>query len=207
MTGGPQPRSDHPEAQVIDLAAGTERVMGDRAMFERVLARFRGEYSGATASIRAALSAGDTWLAGRLAHTLKGAAGMIEARALQRQALALEQALRGHSDDSALLLKRLDAELDRVLLEVDQVLGAAKARGPQRKPSIPASEALGRLRDLLDAGDGEALDVLANARGGLVEILGETRFGELESAINAFDFERALALLAQSSGSRVQRPG
>ena len=79
----------------IDVEAGVERMMGNRQLYLRALARFRREYRHAGPSIRAALAAGDHMRAQRLTHTLKGAAGMIEAGALYASALALESALRG----------------------------------------------------------------------------------------------------------------
>ena len=99
MSGAPtppgQPAAGEQDDAAIDLAGGVQRVMGDHGIFARVLERFGSDYRRGAASIRAALAAGDTSLAQRLTHTLKGASGMIEARSLQRQALALEQALRG----------------------------------------------------------------------------------------------------------------
>jgi HPt (histidine-containing phosphotransfer) domain-containing protein len=98
----------------IDLAAGVARMMGDRAMFLRVLARFRDEYATLPETLRAALAAGDIDLALRLAHTLKGACGMIEAPALQAAAVALEEGLRKGAVDYAGELALLETELARV---------------------------------------------------------------------------------------------
>lgn len=191
------------EDAAIDLAGGVERVMGDHGIFTRVLERFRGEYRRAAASIRTALAAGDTPTAQRLAHTLKGASGMIEARALQRQALALEQALREQPAGWEAQLDRLDAELDRVLRELDALLAppAPRVATPQggstgRSPG----QALARLAALLDTGDGAALDLVEGEAEALAAALGEARWRELEAAVNDFDFERALALLAGPPG-------
>lgn len=191
-----RPREASRDDAAIDVAGGVERVMGDHGLFARVLERFGCDYLRAAAAIRAALAAGDSALAQRLVHTLKGAAGMIEARALQREALALEQALGGGGGDCAPRLDRLDAELDRVLRELDAMLAAPPAR-----PVRPASAALGpmeartRLAALLDAGDGAAVDLVEEAGAALAAALGEERYGAVAAAVNAFDFERALALL------------
>jgi HPt (histidine-containing phosphotransfer) domain-containing protein len=87
------PDSD-PSPPAINRADGIARLMGDAALFARVLARFRKEYRHMAARIRDALAAGDAELALRLAHTIKGAAGMIEAAPLRDEAQALEQLLR-----------------------------------------------------------------------------------------------------------------
>ena len=67
-----------PSSPAIDHANGVARLMGDAALFARVLARFRKEYRNTAAVIDGAIKAGNLQLAQRLAHTLKGAAGMIE---------------------------------------------------------------------------------------------------------------------------------
>ena len=190
----------------IDLAGGIARVMGDRGLFARVLERFRNDYRRSADAIRTALAAGDTLLAQRLTHTLKGASGMIEAGPLHRQALVLEQALRGTGGDCQHQLDRLEAELDRVLRELDGVLanGTVAAINDARFPPAVGNplpvpgEALGRLRDMLDIGDGAALDLLDELRAPLGAALGEARLSEVARAINEFDFELALKLLGPS---------
>jgi HPt (histidine-containing phosphotransfer) domain-containing protein len=186
------------DGAAIDLEGGVQRVMGDQKMYARVLERFRSDYRRAPASIRAALAAGDTVLAQRLAHTLKGASGMIEARALQREALALEVALRGQAADWPQQLDRVEGELDRVLQELDGALANGAVEAAQPSISAPAQpDALERLRALLDVGDGAAVDLLEEARASLVAALGEVRFREVAAAIGEFDFERALELAGQ----------
>jgi len=127
-----------PDTPALDLAGGMARLMGDRALFARVLARFGSEYRQAASAIRNALGNGDTPLALRLVHTLKGAAGIIEAVPLSREAQALERVLRhppptgadadvgtdADAGDPWQRLARLEQALDRVLLELDAVTAA-----------------------------------------------------------------------------------
>lgn len=138
MTVGLAPRPTPTEAPAIDFAVGMDRVMGDRGMFERVLARFRNEYRLAAVTIRAALLAGDVSLAERLAHTLKGASGMIDAGALQQQARVLELAIRGNSADCEPQLGRLETELNRAMCEVDAMLVATKVQATRGSPAESA---------------------------------------------------------------------
>jgi two-component system sensor histidine kinase/response regulator len=201
-TQPPQAPEPQPEASgAIDLAGGIARVMGDRNLFARVLERFRNDYRRTAGAIRSALAAGDTLLAQRLTHTLKGASGMIEAGPLHRQAQVLEQALRGPGDGFQHQLDRLEAELDRVLRELDGVLadGTMQALGDARFAPVASSplpaEAVGRLRELLDMGDGAALDLLGELRPPLAAALGEARLSEVAKAVDEFDFELAVKLL------------
>ena len=116
--GSPPPSPDVPRASpVLDIEAGVERLMGNRAIYLRALARFRNDYRNATGAIRHALDADNGPEARRLAHTLKGAAGMIEAPALYAAALALEHGLRdGAGGVVDALLAHAGAALDVRLL-------------------------------------------------------------------------------------------
>ena len=191
-------------APLVDVEAGVERLMGNRAVYLRALARFRHDYRSAGAAIGTALQTGNPLLAQRLVHTLKGAAGMIEAKSLHAAALALESALRtaGAQGDAStidtaraeLLFVRLDAELAHVLRELDGMVGLAEAQVAAPRLVRP-SDLLGRLRALLDIGDGEAVDLVEQSQAELVEQLGERDYARLSAAIADFDFERALVLL------------
>jgi two-component system sensor histidine kinase/response regulator len=196
MTSTAGPTSGHdPALPAIDYANGAARLMGDAALFARVLLRFRKEYGHAADAIRGALAAGDVPLAQRLVHTLKGAAGMIEAVPLRAQALALEQALR-QDGDPAPHLARLERALEQVLGE----LAAAESRPAAPAPAIARDGECGnvvaRLRTLLEDGNGDAVDLVQDAAASLTRELGEERYRRVAAAIAVFDFEAAQALIS-----------
>lgn len=169
------------------------RLMGNRALYLRVLARFRSDYRDSATAIRAALDAGDAGLAQRLAHTLKGAAGMIEALALHNAALALENALRAGRPATGTLL-RFGAALADLLCELDGMDLTAPAR-PLPAPLAAPGNVVSQLRAMLDTGDGAALDLAAAAHSELRAHLGEREYAALGAALADFDYEAALALL------------
>lgn len=183
--------------RALDYAAGLDRMMGDEAMYLRVLTRFRFDYADTAACLRAALAAGDATLAHRIAHTLKGAAAMVEARGLRALALEVEQLLKAGAPADALLLERLDAELARVIGEVALLLAPAAGIPAASEAALPEAD-LAHLRSLLDLGDSGAQDLMAEKRAGLRARLGAARMAELESAVAAFDYERALSVLDAS---------
>jgi len=196
-------------AAVIDLAAALDRVMGDRAMFLRLLARFAGDYRDLIARLQAAIAAGDAVLAQRIAHTLKGAAGMMEALPLRRLALEVELALKTDGAAPPALINALDCELTRVLVQVDALL-VAPAAAPlpvvsstaKAAPALPVdARDLARLRAMLDIGDGRAPELVALLRPRLLVTLGADRMAALEKSIERFDFEHALLLLAQAGNA------
>jgi two-component system sensor histidine kinase/response regulator len=194
MTSTTGPLSDHaPSSPAIDYANGAARLMGDAALFARVLVRFRKEYRHAADAIRGALAAGDVELAQRLAHTLKGAAGMIEAVPLRDEALALEQALR-QGGVPAPHLERLERALERVLRELAAAESASPA--PAMVHDGECDNVLARLRILLEDGNGGAVDLVQDAAASLTRELGEDRYRNLAAAIEVFDFEGALGLIS-----------
>ena len=189
----PPPQAAH-RSPVLDSEAGIDRLMGNRALYLRVLARFRSDYRDAASALRGALDVHDTTLAQRLAHPLKGAAGMIEAPALYAAAQALEDALRGGKRDTGMLLLRVEAGLGDLLRELDGMDLMARATPPPAPVPAPGN-ALSELRAMLDIGDGAAVDLVAAARNALSELLGEREYAALSAAVAEFDYERALELL------------
>lgn len=188
-TAGPLP---DPSPPAIDYANGVARLMGDSALFARVLVRFRKEYRHAAGAIRDALSRSDVQLAQRLAHTMKGAAGMIEAVPLRQAAQALEHTLR-QGGDPVPQLARLERALERVLRELDVAEGIPPT--PPVAQDGGGGKVLARLRILLEEGNGDAVDLVQEAAASLTRKLGEERYRRVAAAVDVFDFEGALALL------------
>ena len=179
----------------LDSEAGVERLLGNRALYLRILARFGNDYRDTAEEIRRALAAHDTDLAQRLAHTLKGAAGMIEAPALHAAAQALDDALRGGRRDPVPLLLQLEAALAAVLRALDAMEVPAVAAPPAAAPA-PA-HALPDLRAMLEIGDGAAVELVGVAHGELRAHLGEREYAALRAAVENFDYEGALLLLGR----------
>jgi HPt (histidine-containing phosphotransfer) domain-containing protein len=186
---------------LLDVADGIGRVMGDRALYARMLRRFGDDYRNGAAPIRGAIGSGDLRLAHRMAHTLKGASGMISAPALHRQASALEFALRHACPGQAELLDTLDSALAAVLRAIERVLAAEPAPDQPHPPPPPAlqpgQDLVAQLAELLATGDGAAVDLLEQAGPSLKAALGDAGFGAVALAANEFDFEGALAALGR----------
>ncbi|MGI4717049.1 MAG: Hpt domain-containing protein [Janthinobacterium lividum] len=198
FSGADSQAASAPQPPTLDYAAGLERMMGDAAMYLRVLARFRLDYRDNAARLRAALDAGDAALAQRVAHTLKGAAAMIEARGLRQLAADVEQGLRaGHGADAdAELLDRLEAELARVMARLDTLLEPSTTSTPGAAAAMaPDEQEVARLCELLDLGDSAAQDLVREQEAGLRTLLGAPRMAQLQAALACFDYEQALRVL------------
>jgi two-component system, sensor histidine kinase and response regulator len=107
--------TDMPDALPgIELADGLRRVANNRALYRKLLQRFRADFARATADIRGHLADGNTEAAGRVAHSLKGVAGNVGARLVYESAGALEETLKG-GGDVARQLGELDGALETVM--------------------------------------------------------------------------------------------
>ena len=100
----------------LDVRAGLRRVAGMKALYVKTLGGFADQQEDVVARIRQSVANGDMERASREAHTLKGAAGMIEAREIYNLAIDLEHALTaGDLDPAEDLLDRLDPMLVKVV--------------------------------------------------------------------------------------------
>jgi CheY-like chemotaxis protein len=109
----------------IDVATGLHYLNGDMGRYARLLRTLVDSQTSEVAALRVALAAGATEQARHLAHSLKGAAGMLGAEILQARASDLETAIRAGQPDGDLqpLAIALEAEL--------ALLGEAVAALPQ----------------------------------------------------------------------------
>lgn len=186
------PAMTTPDTDVLDTGTGLQQLMGDRALYQQILLRFRQRYEDAPAQARAASAAGDHVVAARIAHTLKGAAGMIGARQVARLAHALES---GGNDSQ---LAALEAALQALLRQIEVVLQEdhKAAPAPYVASHMPTSLALVQhLASLLDCGDGAAVDVIEQSADALSHTLGQECYLALREQVLLFDYEAALALL------------
>jgi HPt (histidine-containing phosphotransfer) domain-containing protein len=200
----PIPQDD--SAMVIDMRDGLERIMGDRPLYARMLARFRDDYKAGTAPILHALSMGERELAHRVTHTMMGAAGMIGARRLHAQAAAAERAIRTENGHETQELARLEPELAVARRHIDTLIAAMPAAAaavstlPPPAPALRNDGALiAQLAFLLEKGDGAAVDLLESSRVSLQVVLGDAALAEMLAATHEFDFVRALTALRRAA--------
>jgi PAS domain S-box-containing protein len=188
----------------IDVDAGLATSMGRTALYTRMLRRFRESHGRFRADFDAALHGGDASAPARTAHTLRGTAGNIGARALASAAAALESACKAGAgaDDIAPLLAVVEQELTTVLAGLAKLDGAATqavAEDAAAQASAPlspqVSAMLVRLRLLLADSDTGAMDLLE-----ALETLADgqplaRQLRKVSQQLERFDFDAALAEL------------
>nr|WP_320192665.1 response regulator [uncultured Desulfobacter sp.] len=90
-------KSDLPaELPGIDIDQGLQRIGGNRKLFRELLLKVRRDYTDAAHNIRSLMGNGQTDDAQRLAHSVKGVAGNLGAKALQRASQEVERMLKAN---------------------------------------------------------------------------------------------------------------
>jgi HPt (histidine-containing phosphotransfer) domain-containing protein len=150
----------------FDLAAGLERLMGNKRLYRKLLLDFGSRYAGAADDIRGALDQQDFEQAHGLVHNLKGLAGNLAALDLQAATVEMEKLVKGDVENPAIseqLHQKLQ-ELERVLdeaLQAVQTLGLPAEEKSAETPSdalaaIPPDlikDMLDRIHDATEMGD------------------------------------------------------
>ncbi|MES2581349.1 MAG: response regulator [Pseudomonadota bacterium] len=191
----------------LDQTAGLRRVMGKQHRYLAMLRGFADTQADVPQAIAQAISAQDMTTATRLAHTLKGLAGNIASAEVARAAGAMEQALRSRAgvDVRSSLLAGLSASLDAQIAAIHRALPDEPVP-PQYTPDAMVGgqhlDALCReLETLLSNDDGNA-ERLLTQHTALFRTAFASHFVALQSAVNAFDSEQALAVLQDAVTSR-----
>ena len=182
----------------IDVRAGLKRTGSNLRRYEILLRKFAEQQFGTVAAMQSALSAGDAATAERAAHSLKGAAGTLGANALSEAAAKAETAIKKrHGIDDAIGL--LSQTLDTVLANLHMALPPeSSGNGARSGTGDPASvkDPLIRLKQLLEADDGEAADFIIDAKPWLAGVLTTNEIRTLSDRIGNFDFDAALKCLS-----------
>ncbi len=191
----------------LDAATGLRQAMGRDALYLSLLRRFVAGQADFAARITAALQANDRSEAELLAHTLKGVAAQVGASALRERAGQLEAALRQGAalDSQAPAVAALAAQLDELLPALAARLPEAPQPAAASAPTSADPEQLATVCALLArqlrAADYLCADTLRKHEALLRAGLGEAT-GALLAAVENYDFEAALDLLAAAAAGR-----
>lgn len=182
----------------IDLAAGLATCMGRRDLYLRLLCKFRDTQKNFAEQFQAARIDPDPAAAGRLAHSLRGSAGNLGAKAVAQACALLEQACQ--NGEPATVVQALAMQVEQCLRPILAALADLKAdttasTDDELLDESAISEQMNRLIVLLDEGDTAALDVLAALRNRPLDRALAERLTLAAAQVELFDFDRALQLL------------
>jgi CheY-like chemotaxis protein len=187
-----------PEIAGINLAEGLKRVAGNRRLYRDLLKQFVAKQGDAATQISAALESGNTKLAERIAHTVKGVAGNIGIKEVQSLAQKLEKALRGGEGKVLALLVEFASLMSAQVLAIENALNdSVTARREKARPfnSEAAADAVARLRILLEASDGDAEESFRSLQDVVAGAVDKQLLDDLGASINDFNFDGALVRL------------
>ena len=184
----------------LDLEDGLGRVLGNQDLYLATLRRFMNSHSRASQSIRVAFEVQSPAEAQRQAHTLRGVFGTMGAVELARLATALEASLRQGTPASD--LGDLIGELEE---KQEALVAGLQAALPEPEPAQPQAQDPGRVvglcrraAELLQDSDPEAGPLVEGEAAAFQAALGGD-FPAFRQAVQGFDFEEALALLAPTA--------
>jgi HPt (histidine-containing phosphotransfer) domain-containing protein len=206
-----------PDFPGIDQIAGLARCMNDLNLYHKQLRSFANRAAGFTDAFTLARNqtsaTEDQTLspATRSAHTLRGTAGSIGAKWVEKAAMALEAACSSEHTDPhreahiQACLKQVEQQLEPVLAGL--VALSTPDAAPMAKPIYNPTELIDQLDGLqllVDASDGIAQD---SAEAILKQVQGEAAQGiakKLLESLSHFDFDGASQLLSQLRALAVQ---
>jgi CheY-like chemotaxis protein len=209
----------------FDLAEGLQRLMGNRALYRKLLVNFATQYARADAEVRQALDAGDFDRVHGLVHAIKGVAGNLAAKGLQQQSVGLEKLVK-HADPASppaadevtSAFEAFQGALGRALAAVGPLMPAATtAAVPAEEagvtlPPALAKEAALRLREAAELGDVSGLAAVCSELAATSEAFGPYQ-AKVAQLAEDFDFDGVLKLAEEleegraDSGSRIQDAG
>ncbi|MCL5269828.1 MAG: response regulator, partial [bacterium] len=190
-----------PEIPGLDLAGALARVAGNRKLYLDLLRKFAAGHANTPARIQEALQKGDTPLAERLAHTMKGVAGNIGAGGVQGAAADLERAIRHLEAPERVeeALRTLSRSLAGAIADIRRALEAtrpvAETRPTQTADAAALRPLFAELARLIRENDSEAGDCLEIIRNRMAAPPAGGAFAELTDSLAAFDFDKAMAAL------------
>jgi HPt (histidine-containing phosphotransfer) domain-containing protein len=181
----------------IDIKDGLGRVGGNTRLYREILVRLYADFADAHSEIGRLLSESQSDEAQRLAHSIKGVAGNIGAKALQAAAANVEAAIEGGSEEEhSTVLSALEGPLMEV---IDGLSALAPEESepiaeltPESFSSLPA-DLLDQMRAATASADMDRMEELI----GLVEVLDATVAEGLRELVDNFEYDKLSVLLVR----------
>jgi CheY-like chemotaxis protein len=186
----------------INVASGLRRVAGNEHLYRDLLMRFVLKQAKASEDLSAALANGNNKEAERIVHTIKGVAGNLGIADVQAAALALDTAIHEGREFIPAMLDTLTRTMRRQAEAITRALQQTTPAAEKESQAFPyneavASEAITRLRKLLETSDGSAEEAFRDLLKSVDGAVDKAPLDSLRAFIDEFDFEAALAKLEE----------
>ena len=181
--------------------AGLGRVMGNQALYEKLLRGFYEDQSEDLVKLKESLDQGD-WQAARLnVHSIKGASGSLGADDLHLAATQLEHTLRSRNQlPEQDLIDHFEQAFEDVMDGLAEFSGNAIAFEPVGEGRIEVERLhflIGAMNTQLEEGDADAVTILPELIQGLSEQVDHKILQQLQKRVSSYDFEDAETLLKE----------
>jgi signal transduction histidine kinase/DNA-binding response OmpR family regulator len=178
------------QAAGMDIGDALKRLAGKHTLIDALLSEFAASYRDTSKQLEQMVGGGELSKAAAVCHAMRGASGSLALPQLAAACAELEQALRNGKDFPEARKRIRDA--------LEQIDSAYQVRAnPAELMTLPAS-LLSRLQSALSSNDLAAGSILLPYLSDLNEA---ARAGlmPLQQAIDALEYDRALAMLASAS--------
>lgn len=182
----------------IDIGAGLEMVAGDRCFYQRLIERFASAHRHSAQAMADDVAGGQMAELARRAHTLRGSANTIGAKALGKSAAALELALgtSASAAEVAALQAQVDAGLGEVIAGLDAHFAALHgAAGDAHDSTGSALAVRDGLLAMLAQFDGDALEFFENGRASLAAVVPQATLDEVAGHLARYEFDLAAGVV------------
>jgi two-component system sensor histidine kinase/response regulator len=192
-----------PSVPGLDTRDGLLRVAGNRTLYLRLLRQFGEQQAHTLGDISAAFAQGDSVLAERMAHTLKGVAGNIGAKAVQSAAGDLEKLIHNRARTADLESAKTAAAnaLYPLLGQLQTVLASTtpESLAPATQSTVPdpalSRQAAAQLASLLSDFDASAAEFVDGHVARLSPLFADEAWTQFESLVQNYSFTEALTHL------------
>ena len=186
----------------LNVADGLRRVLGRHALYRQVLQRFVASHGTGPDVLGNALQARDYATAERFAHTLRGVSGSIGSTRVPALAGSLESEIRARAAPERLheIASELHVALHALVAGLQAALGADEVPDAATAPASQqeCDAATRQLTTMLQDNDAAAMELLRTQGSALRTVLAGD-FDALRTAVDAYDFDTALALLHKAT--------
>jgi PAS domain S-box-containing protein len=186
-----------PEIDGVDTVGGLKRVAGNKRLYRDLLVQFAAKQSEVNSQMLAAIECGDSKLAERITHTVKGVAGNIGLGKVCAVAEKLERTIREADASVPAVVEEFTLVMSRQAQAIQNAIHHVMLVRPAEEEMIPefdpraASAAIAHLRALLESSDADAAEAFHTLEGALLGICDKSQLSALGAAISEFDFDAA----------------
>lgn len=193
-----------PNLNGINVQSALSRLGGNQKLFRKLLVQFRKTHQDDIRTIREALQLNDHETAGRMIHTIKGAAGNIGAEEVCNASAALEAVTHDFKNGSVEpLLGQLEKAMELVFNSVGSMVVAREKIKHEENDEVSVEDllpSLEELKQLIGENDLAASDFLDSIISRCQRTCISDKIAQIKDLVDEYDYIEALKILNATIG-------